>query len=164
VTRRHVEGNALANKIPHCGKSLPVENRYVVSNYPGPGDLTYFEYALCQQCRHPVHAFHYLYFRKSKPTETWISDKDDRHIFQDFIECGRAYMVASPLEEVPRNARAQVLACQWTLETTKPADSIAFYLAKNARAPWISNQAKESICHKRERWLAQYRARERQGL
>lgn len=164
----------MANKILHCGRKLPVENRYAVSNYPGPGDMTYFDYASCRQCKHPVHAFYHVYFQQDKSTVTAISDKDNRHIFQEFIESGRALLVLAEVDNTPKKKRppaprprTQILACEWTLQTSRPADQSAFYLARNERAPYVTDKAtgflraSDVLQEKREAWFSDYRRAKR---
>jgi hypothetical protein len=143
-------------KIIHCGKSIPVLNRYAVSSYPSYGDITYFDHAICGQCGNAVHSYRYVYFRKKEPTEVWLSNKHNRHVFQRLIDEGQAYIIPAMQEEVPHNTRAQVLAGEWTLKITRPADVTALYLARNERAPWVSNRAQEYLRRKRERWLSEY--------
>lgn len=143
-------------KITHCGKSIPVLNRYAVSSYPSFGDITYFDYAVCVQCGNSIHAYQYVYFRKKEATEVWLSNKHNRHVFQRFIDEGQAFIIPTSQDEVPRNTRAQLLAGEWTLKTKLPADTTAIYLARNERAPWISNRAHECLRRKRERWLSDY--------
>ena len=145
----------MARKINHCGKNLPVENRYAVSNWPNHGDTTYFDFAKCETCSHNVHAFWHIYLRATKPTEIFISDKTDRHKFNELIRSGQAFIIPSHQDEIPRNTRAQVLACEWTLQTVKPADQTAHYIRKNDEAPWVSNKSVLIIEEQRERWVAQ---------
>lgn len=143
-------------KISHCGKNLLVENRYAVTNHPSYGDETYFDYAFCQNCGNHVHAYYYVYFRKKQKTETWISDKHNRHVFQGLITNGQAFIIPGHQDEIPRNTRAQVLAGEWTLNTKKPADFTASYISRNESVIAFSTQAGDSIRRKREKWLRKY--------
>jgi hypothetical protein len=145
----------MARKINHCGKNIPVENRYAVSNFPNHGDTTYFDAAKCQRCGHNVHDYWHYGLRATKPTPIYQTDKYDRHKYDELIRSGQAFIIPSHQDEIPRNTRAQVLACEWTLQTIKPADQTAYYIRKNDEAPWISNKSILIIEEQRERWVAQ---------
>lgn len=143
-------------KINHCGKNFAAQNRYVVTNYPGNGDITYFDYAKCEQCNNNVHSYWIQYFRAKGPTQTAQSDKHDRHKFDDLIRGGMAFIIPTTQDEVPRDTRAQVLACEWTLTIIRPADLTYDYINKNLKAPWVSNRSILAIEQKRKAWLSEY--------
>jgi len=142
-------------KINHCGKNFPAEARYAVSNYPGHGDTTYFDFAKCDICHHNVHNFWHLYFRNSKPTDIFQSDKHDRYKYDELIRTGQAFIIPTYQDEIPKNTKTQVIACEWTLQTIKPADQTASYIRENEKAPWVSNKAFLAIEEKRSLWLKQ---------
>lgn len=146
-------------KINHCGKNFPAENRFVVTNYPGFGDVTYFDYARCQVCNNSVHSYWIQYFRAKAPTEVVQSDKHTRGRYDDLIRSGKAFIIPDSQDEIPRNTRAQVLAGEWTLNSKKPADLNAVYLARNDRAPWVSNRSVLMLTARRNEWLREYRNR-----
>ena len=147
-------------KINHCGKNFTAENRFAVTNYPSHGDITYFDYAECATCKNSVHAYWIQYFRAKGPTDVVQTDKHTRGKYDDLIRSGQAFLIPTLQDEVPRNTRAQVLACEWTLQTMKPADQTASYLNLNGRAPWVSNRSVLALEEKRAKWLREYRERQ----
>lgn len=144
-------------KISHCGKSFDAKIRYVVTNYPGHGDITYFDYAECAICENSVHAFWIHYFRAKAATPKALSDRHDRGKFDDLIRQGRAFIIPAHQEEIYRDTKVQILACEFTLMMMRPADVTAEYLRKNDTAPWVCTNSITSIERKREQWLDELR-------